>query len=187
MKSKNKDLKIILAVGGWNEGSQKYSTVAGNPALRRKMIDTTVDLLKQYDFDGFDLDWEYPNQRGGVQEDIANYNALLKEFREEFDKHGYLLTAAVGASAATLALSYDVPEMSKYLDFINLMSYDLHGPWEHFTGINAPLYPSSQDTTPEAQQLNVVSSCKKPLMWFNEVFSRFSKGFFFRMLALKLG
>lgn len=34
----------------------------------------------------------------------------------------------------------------RYLDVINVMTYDFHGTWEKFTGHNSPLYRGSQDT-----------------------------------------
>lgn len=82
---------------------------------------------------------------------------LLKELREVFDKEGLILTAAVAAAEFSMSLSYDVPMVSKYLDMINLMAYDLHGPWDQMTGINAPLYPSSKDVSETQKMLNVVS------------------------------
>ncbi|XP_043485682.1 chitotriosidase-1 [Polistes fuscatus] len=137
----NPNVKAIIAIGGWNEGSTKYSHVVANPALRAKFVTSVVNFLKKYDFDGFDVDWEYPNQRGGKADDKQNYVSLLKELREAFDKHGYILSAAVGAAESSASQSYIIPEMSKHLHLINLMAYDLHGSWESTTGINAPLYP----------------------------------------------
>lgn len=82
---------------------------------------------------------------------------LLKELREEFDKRGLLLTAAVAAAEFSMSLSYDVPMVSEYLHFINLMAYDLHGPWDSMTGQNAPLYASKEHDISETQKmLNVV-------------------------------
>ena len=43
--------------------------------------------------------------------------------------------------------SYDVPEISKYLDFINIMSYDFHGQWESVVGHNSPLLPLESATS----------------------------------------
>ncbi|CAG2173609.1 unnamed protein product, partial [Oppiella nova] len=60
--------------------------------------------------------------------------------------HGYLLTAAVAAGKATVDRAYNVPEMNKYLDFINLMTYDLHGSWEQKTGHHAALHTGPGDT-----------------------------------------
>lgn len=72
LKEKNPNLKIILSMGGWNEGSQKYSAVAASPGLRQAMVQSVLAFVDQYGFDGFDLDWEYPCQRGGVDEDKAS-------------------------------------------------------------------------------------------------------------------
>ena len=51
---------------------------------------------------------------------------------------------------------YDVPEISKYLDFINVMTYDFHGQWERQVGHNSPLYPLESATSYQ-KKLTVVS------------------------------
>lgn len=51
---------------------------------------------------------------------------------------------------------YDVPEISKYLDFINVMAYDFHGQWERQVGHNSPLYPLESATSYQ-KKLTVVS------------------------------
>lgn len=79
--------------------------------------------------------------------------------RAAFDKEGLLLTAAVAAAEFSMSQSYDVPSLSKYLDHIHVMTYDLHGILDRVTGQNAPLYPSkAHDLTDKQKQLNVVSS-----------------------------
>ncbi|XP_011154318.1 chitinase-3-like protein 1 [Harpegnathos saltator] len=146
--------KTLVAIGGWNEGSLKYSTVMANSATRARFVKNVVDFTLKYNFDGFDLDWEYPNQRGGKPEDVQNFVSLTKELRTEFDKHGLILSAAVGAAETSASQSYNIPEISKYLHFINIMSYDLHGSWEKHTGHNAPLY-ARPDETGNDLKLNV--------------------------------
>ena len=42
-------------------------------------------------------------------------------------EHKFLLSAAIGAGKSTIDISYDVPKMYKYLDFVNVMCYDYHG------------------------------------------------------------
>ena len=64
---------------------------------------------------------------------------LLKELKEAFGQR-YLLTAAVSAGKYFADPAYDIPQVSKYLDLINVMCYDYHGGWETKTGHNAPLY-----------------------------------------------
>ncbi|KAL2712674.1 acidic mammalian chitinase-like isoform X1 [Vespula squamosa] len=159
LRKNNPKVKTMIAIGGWNEGSVKYSNVAANPTLRAKFVNSVIEFLKKYGFNGFDVDWEYPNQRGGKPADKENFVTLLKELREEFDKHGFLLSAAVGATENSSHQSYIIPEISKHLHFINLMAYDLHGSWESTTGINSPLY-AKKDATGNNAKLTVDASVK---------------------------
>lgn len=149
LKSQNANLKTLVAIGGWNEGSATFSTVAASSSLRAAFVQSALNFVQTYGFDGFDLDWEYPAQRGGGSADKANFALLLQEFRAEFDKYGLLLTAAVAATSGSVDLSYDVPSLSQYLDIINVMAYDFHGTWDGVTGQNAPLYASSVDSSAE--------------------------------------
>lgn len=90
------------------------------------------------------------DRKPGRAQDKEDYISLVKALHEAFQPHGYLLSAAVSAGAPTIDRAYDVPQMSKYFDFINLMSYDYHGGWDNVTGHNAPLYP-----LPNAQGQNL--------------------------------
>lgn len=67
-----------------------------------------------------------------------------------------LLTAAVPASFEAIAAGYDVSEISKYLDFINVMTYDFHGQWERTVGHNSPLFPLESASSYQ-KKLTVVS------------------------------
>ena len=53
-------LKVTLAIGGWNEGSKKYSEMAADPKKRKIFTASVVSFLQEHNFDGLDLDWEYP-------------------------------------------------------------------------------------------------------------------------------
>ena len=85
------------------------------------------------------------NCNAGSPSDKRNFGLLVKELNIAFKPKGFVLSAAVAAGTSKIDAAYDVPTMSRYLDFINVMAYDLHGHWEATTGEHAALFPSSQD------------------------------------------
>lgn len=90
LKKINTNLKTLLALGGWTAGSKPYSDMAATSATRKYFINSTIEWLRKYDFDGLDMDWEYPANRGGRQEDFQNFPTLLrvKKIRSRFVIHG---------------------------------------------------------------------------------------------------
>lgn len=154
LKRSHPHLKVTLAIGGWNEGSERYSQMAADPQKRKSFVTSVGLFLEKYKFDGLDLDWEYPAKRGGKPEDKDNFIALIKDLHAAFSKKNFLLTAAIGAAPSTIDAAYDIPNMYKYLDYVHVMCYDYHGKWDKKTGHNAPLH--SRATEPAADQaLNV--------------------------------
>lgn len=89
--------------------------MAADPGLRRNFINSALDMILRFGFDGFDVDWEYPNRMDSVHgaADIDNFTTLLRELRQAFDPHGLLLTAAVSATEWAASLSYDIPAISR--------------------------------------------------------------------------
>ena len=145
IKDSNPGVKLLVALGGWNDSRMsKYSTLLADPAKRTAFVNHAVQFISQYGFDGLDLDYEYPAY-DGVTTDKAGFTALVQELRQAFNPHGWLLTAAVSASKSTTDNGYDVPEISAALDWIGLMSYDLHGSWENQVDHHATLFGQQGD------------------------------------------
>lgn len=149
LKERNPKLKVLLAVGGWAFGSEPFQKLTENIFRMNGFVYDSIEFLRKHKFDGLDIDWEYP--RG--PDDKASFVSLIKELRLAIEGEAksskyakLLLTAAVPASFEAIEAGYDVPEISKYLDFINVMTYDFHGQWEKEVGHNSPLYPLNSAT-----------------------------------------
>ena len=58
---KAKGIKVLLAIGGWNDSlGSKYSQLVNDPARRTLFIAHVLEFIMKHNFDGLDLDWEYP-------------------------------------------------------------------------------------------------------------------------------
>ncbi|VVC40930.1 Hypothetical protein CINCED_3A022627 [Cinara cedri] len=154
LKTYNKNLKTLLAIGGWNEGSTRFSKLVDDESKRKEFVKNVIKFLRQNNFDGLDLDWEYPAFRDGSKpSDKENYASLVKELREEFNRESsktgrprLLLTMAVPAGIEYIDKGYDVPELNKHLDFMNLLTYDYHSSFEPAVNHHSPLYPLEEDS-----------------------------------------
>ncbi|XP_076670925.1 uncharacterized protein LOC143370135 [Andrena cerasifolii] len=153
LKTYNKNLKTLLAIGGWNEGSSRFSPMVADAERRREFVKNSIKFLRKNHFDGLDLDWEYPAFRdGGKPRDKDNYASLVQELREEFERESsktgrprLLLSMAMPAGIEYIDKGYDVPRLNEYLDFINLLSYDYHSSYEPAVNHHSPLYPLEED------------------------------------------
>lgn len=157
LKQKNSELRTLLAVGGWSheEKNSPFSKMVKTAATRKVFIDSVLLRLKEYKFDGLDLDWEYPAVRGGSPRgDKQKFTILCKELLEAFKtdaaetgKPRFLLTAAVGAGKWTVDQAYEIDKLGPFLDILNLMTYDLHGNWESKTGHHTAMGPPRDQLT----------------------------------------
>lgn len=174
LKTINPNLKTLISLGGWT-WSGKLSDAALTDASRTVFADSCVAFITQYGFDGVDIDWEYP-VGGGLAtnvsrpEDKQNFTLLLKKVREKLDARGltdnkhYLLTIAGGASNYYIG-NTEPAIFHQYIDYANIMTYDIHGSWDSYADFNAPLYNNS-DISPQ-NKWSVDSSVKA---WINAGF-----------------
>ena len=81
---KKRGVKVSLAIGGWNDSQgDKYSRLVNSRKARARFIKHVTKFLLKYNFDGLDLDWEYPAcwQVGGETGDNLRRTLTLVFFR----------------------------------------------------------------------------------------------------------
>lgn len=169
LKKQNSNLKVLFSIGGW-VWSDQFSDIAAYKKSREKFAKSAVKIMKQYNFDGVDIDWEYPGQLGEDNifraADKDNFTLLLGELRHQLEiydktnKTHSLLTIAIGADQKYIDHT-DLKKAHSYLDFINVMCYDFDSGPFHQTGHHANLYPSNDVKFAGNSGLNAINRLLK--------------------------
>jgi chitinase len=155
LKARHPNLKILISLGGWTY-SKFFSDAAATPASRQRLASSCIDMFLKGNlpvqggfggpgsaagiFDGFDIDWEWVGAAGHTgnhfgPQDTANYTSLLAEFRSQLNAYGssvgrrMWLTAAMPAGQDKIA-KVQTNRIGQYLDYANVMTYDMHGAWD---------------------------------------------------------
>ena len=169
-KRKFPHIKTLISVGGWAASGGFYE-MSDNAERREIFANSCIEFIRKYNFDGIDIDFEYPTSAEGAVhplDDILwwqdrktviynNYLEVMKVLREKIDEakkqdgKDYLLTIAASGSSWTLS-GMDLSQYCPYLDYLNIMSYDLHGAWNGYVGPQSALYASSKD--PETSMMD---------------------------------
>ena len=179
---KKHGVKTLFSIGGWAETGGHFDTEGNrvadggfytmttnadgsiNHAAIAKFAESAVEMMRKYQFDGIDIDYEYPTSMAGAgnPDDAsimeprrpylwASYQELMRVLREKIDlasaqdTHHYMLTIA-SPSSGYLLRGMETFDVTKYLDYVNIMSYDLHGAWNDHVGHNASLYDTGKDS-----------------------------------------
>ena len=110
-------VKVMISVGGWNNGDDSgFESLAANSTYRTNFVNNIVNFVNQYNLDGADIDWEYPNDGASAN----NYVTLMTALSTQMHNRGKLLTAAVVAVGGSSILSSVFP----VVDFLTIMAYD---------------------------------------------------------------
>lgn len=150
-KAQYPELKVKFQMGGWGKNADGWSQMARDEAKRKAFVEECVAITEQYGTDGFDIDWEYPTYaakdgeyvNGADPSDWYNFITLLKEMREAMpDK-------IISYAASSSGKYTDNVNALQYVDYINVMTYDLGNPPYH----NSPLYRSSITNSRSCQEV----------------------------------
>ncbi|KAJ7804323.1 glycoside hydrolase family 18 protein [Mycena olivaceomarginata] len=125
-------VKAKVSVGGW-AGSRFWSSNVATSQNRTLFVKTLIDLVKKYNLDGLDFDWEYPALSGigcntKTANDTANFLAFIEELRADPLGSTLILSAATAMTPFTDwdGKPFDVSGFSKVLNYIAIMVYDIN-------------------------------------------------------------
>ncbi|KAF5659559.1 chitinase 1 [Fusarium heterosporum] len=146
LKKANRKLKVMLSIGGWT-WSTNFPAAAASAATRSTFAKSAVTLMKDWGFDGIDVDWEYPANAT----DASNMVLLLQAVRSELDAYssqyasGYHFQLSIAAPAGPDNYNkLKFKELGAVLDYINLMAYDYAGSWSTVSGHQANKYVNTK-------------------------------------------
>ncbi|KAL1589378.1 hypothetical protein WHR41_02173 [Cladosporium halotolerans] len=140
------DIEVWLSIGGWTFSDNDtitqpiFGNIASTASRRKRFAENLVAFLRDHGFDGVDIDWEYPGapDRGGRPEDTDNFVKLIQAIRKAFDKSGSRLGLTFTAPSSYWYLRwFDLASLVAHVDWINLMTYDLHGIWDSDNSIGS--------------------------------------------------
>jgi len=151
LKAENPQMKTFLCVGGPEHPEEYFSRLVADPEKRATFAKSAVRFVKQYDFNGLDIYWQYPR----TSADQENYVQLLKLVSEDLDQSGLELSVTMPGVKSQIEEGYNVREVFRYADLVNVMAFNYHSPSESKTAMNAPLYADSADSEQDKQ--NTVS------------------------------
>ena len=171
LKTINPNLKILISIGGWS-WSKHFSDAVLTDTSTQNFVQSAVNIVSTYNLDGIDIDWEYPGMIGDSNvyrpEDRTHYTNLFKNLREKLDvlskqtNKKYFVTTAIGGSLEFIQHT-QLEEAQKYLDYINLMSYDFNESYDNiaahhtnlFTPANMPYIHSADDAIQNLKKAGV--------------------------------
>jgi len=167
LKNFNAGLKVLLSIGGFGDTDdlEKYLEVLENIETRTKFVNSVHAVLNQFNFDGVDLAWRFPEVKEKKDRNILSsaWHGLKKavgvgvddkwaEHRDQFVNLIRELKAALRTDGKLLSLGvlphvnasayYDARNLCPQLDMVNLWTFDFRTPkrFKPQADYSAPLY-----------------------------------------------
>lgn len=129
--------RVILLLGG------DLSQYEARPeSSLQKLIANARQFVLEHDYDGLDLDWEYP----ATAEDTAILLKFERAMRAALPSPRFILSIDV---APWTASAYDARDLHLVIDWFNIMTYDCAGPWTAHAQLNSPIFWDPHNPAPE--------------------------------------
>lgn len=158
LREQNPDLKLVLSIGGGG-GDKYFSAIGMKEENLKTFTEGCMDFLTTYDFDGIDLDWEFPrsvNDKKGFTKMVLCLRNAMNELEAASGRHYTLSVAGAADSGQLSGIPYE--DVLPYLDYVFVMGYNLYGTWSDKTNFNAPMYAPGEDKLTGYSLYSIVST-----------------------------
>jgi len=125
-------VKVLLLIGGDFPGVEANGTLL-------TLIEKLTAFAAKHDYDGFDIDWEYPE----TTQDRDFFVELMAGLRDTNSDYVLSIDAAPWGG-----YGYDLAQLQKSIDYFNIMMYDCAGPWTDDGQLNSPIFWDGHDPEP---------------------------------------
>ncbi len=149
-------VKVMISLGGWG-WDQQFAAIVARPQAEDRYVKDVLARVRDFDYDGIDLDWEYPD----TEAEIVGFERLTRRFRAGLDAIGreksrkMVVTMAASSNPGTLRW-LKTEFLLETMDWINVMTYDYTGDWTDYAGHHSPLHASSkQKARPRSSELTI--------------------------------
>lgn len=137
-------VQMLISLGGWGWDRQ-FAAIVADPSAEDRYVEAVLKLVDEADYDGLDLDWEYPD----TEAEVVGFERLTRRLRAGLDAiaeakgRPMLLTMAASSNPGTLKW-LRTEFLLETMDWVNVMTYDMAGDWTDYAGHHSPLFASSK-------------------------------------------
>lgn len=139
LKKRKSGLQVWISIGGWTMTDpdqpthRTFSKLAADEVAQAAFFYSLICFLDDHDFDGVDIDWEYPAMpdRGGRPEDYENLVTFMQNLRRALNTSHKRFGLSIALPATYYGLqNFDIVRLAKMVDWFNFMTYDYSGVWD---------------------------------------------------------
>ncbi|WP_288244487.1 glycosyl hydrolase family 18 protein [uncultured Chryseobacterium sp.] len=187
-KAHKNGVKVMIALHDYSNG-KKMRGIFADENLRAAFISNLITICKNHDFDGVDLDYEYPDSQS---DGLGIKNFIIDLHNAARDNIGKPFTITMALGYGDFAGQYlDLKTLNNYCDFYNVMTYDYDATWTNYFGFNAPLYKENvqqiadQNCDASMQYYNIKKGVPKDKLVFGLPFYGYRYNHFTSLYAQK--
>ena len=119
--------KIFISVGGYCDKevilNQVFEKICSNDKAFKKFINSIIDIVTKFRFDGVDLDWEYPTKpfESVFETMVLVLSKSMHDLNKEFT---IAIHRAVVGEVKECRIEAITDKVIECVDWINIMTYD---------------------------------------------------------------